>query len=118
MGILVEINLNEDPMHREYVEQRDGAYYLVGSRVSLASIVYEYRVGAVPETIRHDFPTLSLEQIHGAIAFYLGHQPEVEAYMTDLERKWDEIESAAGPGSPEIQRKIENARKRLLAKHP
>lgn len=48
-------------MHREYVEQRDGAYYLVGSRVSLASIVYEYRDGAVPETIRHNFPTLSLE---------------------------------------------------------
>jgi len=28
-------------MHREYVEMRDGGYYLTGSRVSLASIIYE-----------------------------------------------------------------------------
>ena len=62
------------PMQREYVEIRNSGYYLAGSRVSLASIVYEYRDGAAPETIRQNFPTLSLEQIHGAIAFYLGHQ--------------------------------------------
>jgi len=51
---------------------RNGGYYVAGSRVSLASIIYEYREGAAPETIRQNFPTLSLEQIHGAIAFYLG----------------------------------------------
>ena len=97
-------------MQREYVERRDGAYYLAGSRVSLASIVYEYRDGAAPETIRQNFPTLSLEQIHGAIAFYLGHQPEVEAYLRELEKKWDELETAAEPASPELQSRIEEAR--------
>jgi len=53
-------------MQSEYVEVRKGAYYLRGSRVSLASIVYEYQDGAAAETIRRNFPTLSLEQIHGA----------------------------------------------------
>jgi uncharacterized protein (DUF433 family) len=103
-------------MQREYVERRDGAYYVTGSRVSLASIVYEYRDGAAPETIRQNFPTLFLEHIHGAIAFYLGHQPEVEAYLRELEEKWDELESTAKPASPELQSRIEEARKRLLAK--
>ena len=54
-------------MQREYVERRDGAYYVTGSRVSLASIVYEYRDGAAPETIRQNFPTLSLEQATVAV---------------------------------------------------
>lgn len=57
-------------MRHEYVEMREGGYYLTGSRVSLASIIYEYRDGATAETIRQNFPTLSLEHVHGAIAFW------------------------------------------------
>jgi hypothetical protein len=66
--------------------------------------------------IRQNFPTLSLEQIHGAIAFYLGHAEEVETYLCELEKKWDELEGTAKPASPELQQRIEEARKRLLAK--
>jgi uncharacterized protein (DUF433 family) len=95
---------------------RNGGYYVAGSRVSLASIVYEYRDGAAAETIRQNFPTLSLEQIHGAIAFYLGHSEEVEAYLRELEKKWDELEGAAKPASPELQHRIEEATRRLFAK--
>jgi uncharacterized protein (DUF433 family) len=103
-------------MQREYVEIRNGGYYVAGSRVSLASIVYEYRDGAAAETIGQNFPTLSLEQIHGALAFYLGHREEIEAYLRELEEKWDQLESAAKPADPRLQHKIEEARKRLLAK--
>ncbi len=59
-----------------YVEERNGGFYVASSRVSLASIIYEFRAGSSPETIRRNFPTLSLEQVYGAIAFYLGHQNE------------------------------------------
>ena len=100
----------------EYVEMRNGGYYVAGSRVSLASLIYEYRDGAAVETIRQNFPTLSLERIHGAIAFYLGHQQEVEAYLSELEKKWDELERAAKPASPELQQRIAEARKVRLAK--
>jgi uncharacterized protein (DUF433 family) len=102
-------------MQHEYVEMRNGGYYVAGSRVSLASIIYEYRDGAAAETIRQNFPTLSLEQIHGAIAFYLGHQQEAETYLSDLDKKWDELERAK-PASPEIQQRIQEARKHKLAK--
>src|SRR5438874_8286333 len=101
---------------QRYVEMRNGGYYVAGSRVSLASIIYEYRDGAAPETIRQNFPTLTLEQIHGAIAFYLGHPGRVEAYLRNLKRKWDELERAASPASPELQHRIEEARKRLPMK--
>jgi len=62
-------------MQLESVEKRDGGYYVAGSRVSLASIIHEYRDGAAAETIRQNFPTLSLEQIRGAIAFYRSRFP-------------------------------------------
>jgi hypothetical protein len=67
-------------------------------------------------TIRQNFPTLSLEQIHGAIAFCLGHQEEADAYLRALEKKWEEPERAAKPASPAHQGRIEKLRKRLLAK--
>ena len=78
--------------------------------------MYEYGDGSAVETIQQNFPTLSPEQIHGAIAFYLGHLQEVEAYLRELEQKWDELEGAAKPASPELQHRIKEARKRLLAK--
>ncbi|HXB73101.1 MAG TPA: DUF433 domain-containing protein [Candidatus Acidoferrales bacterium] len=93
-------------MQREYVELRNGGYYVSGSRVSLASIIYDYREGAAAETIRQNFPTLSLEQVHGAIAFYLGNREEADVYLRNLERKWDELEQASIPADPELQARI------------
>jgi len=58
-------------MAREYVERREGGYYLIGSRVSLESVVYEFLRGESPEGIVQAFPSLSLEQVFGAILFYL-----------------------------------------------
>jgi uncharacterized protein (DUF433 family) len=60
-------------MAHEQVEFRNGGYYVGGTRISLDSIVYLYRDGASPEAIQDDFPSLNLEQIHGAIAFYLAN---------------------------------------------
>ena len=78
-------------MATEYVERREGNYFLVGSRVSLDSVVHGFLEGESPETIRDNFPSLSLEQIYGAIASYLGNQAEVDGY---LKRKAADYESA------------------------
>jgi uncharacterized protein (DUF433 family) len=56
--------------HNEYVEQRNGGFYVAGTRVSLDSIVYSFNAGDSPETIRQNFSSLSLEQVYGAITFY------------------------------------------------
>jgi hypothetical protein len=40
----------------EFVEQRNGGYYVSGTRVSLDSIVYAYRGGEPAESIRQSFP--------------------------------------------------------------
>jgi uncharacterized protein (DUF433 family) len=72
-----------------YVEQRDGGYWIAGTRVSLDSIVYAFRRGASPETIRSCFPVLTLEQVYGAITFYLSRQAEVDAYLQQAEAEYE-----------------------------
>ena len=68
-------------MTSDYVDLRDDAYFVRGSRVSLDSIIIAFRNGDSPETIQDNFPTLKLAQVYGAITFYLGHQAEMDAYV-------------------------------------
>jgi uncharacterized protein (DUF433 family) len=55
------------------------------SRVSLDSIVYCFWGGDSPETIAQSFPVLTLEQVFGAIAYYLDHPDEIDECLRLLE---------------------------------
>jgi uncharacterized protein (DUF433 family) len=76
-------------MNQAYVETRNGDYFVAGTRVSLDSIVYAFRRGASPETIRNSFPTLTLEQVYGAVAFYLSKQSEIDEYLRKSEEAYE-----------------------------
>jgi uncharacterized protein (DUF433 family) len=74
-----------------YVEQRNGGYYVAGTRVSLDSVVHAYRNGAAPESILRSFPAVgTLERVYGAITFYLANQNEVDEYLKRQEALWRE----------------------------
>jgi uncharacterized protein (DUF433 family) len=79
----------------------EGGWRVVGTRVSLDSVVREYWEGRSPEEIVEDFPALSLEQVHGALAFYLRHQDEIDKYLTAQDARWEHLrqESEAKHGS-------------------
>jgi len=83
----------------------DGAWRIAGTRISLDSIVHAYWEGRQPESIAADFPALTLEQIHGAIAFYLGNRAEIDDYLAEQDDRWRQFqkESAARHG-PLLQR--------------
>lgn len=84
-----------------YVTQLpDGSWRVRGTRVSLDSIVHAYWQGRLPEAIVADFPSLTLEQVHGAIAYYLGHRAEVDAYLAEQDARWRQFQqdSAARHG--------------------
>ncbi len=103
-------------MAREYVEKRDGGYYLEGSRVSLESLIYPFLEGASPETLVDEFPTLSLEQVYGAITFYLAHRPEIDAYLTATEKLGDEARKRQSPIPPALRERLERARSGLTSR--
>jgi uncharacterized protein (DUF433 family) len=66
---------------KQYIEEREGCYRVLGKRVSLDSIVYLFLEGVSPESIVQSFPTLTLEEVYGGIAFYLANRQTVDAYL-------------------------------------
>jgi len=101
-------------MARDYVKLRNGCYYVEGSRVSLASIVFQFKDGASPETIRENFPSLSLEQVYGAVAFFLGHEEEVEANLRETEKQWEAFRKTADQPPPTLIDRLQRARQGAL----
>ena len=76
-------------METAYVKQHDGGYWVAGTRVSLDSIVYAFRRGASPETIRSSFQVLTLEQVYSALTIYLTKQQEIDDYLQRSEAEYE-----------------------------
>ena len=79
------------------VQEPDGTVRITGSRVTLDTIAGAFQKDATAEQIQDSFPSLSLRQIYGAIAWYLEHEDEAEVYLrerrADAEAIRREIES-------------------------
>jgi len=100
-------------MHSEYIEERNGGYYIAGTRMSLDSVVYSFERGNSPEAIQESFPVLKLAQIYGAIAFYLDHQAEVQRYLENEERRIQESTIPLSEANPELWNRLLRAREEL-----
>jgi uncharacterized protein (DUF433 family) len=74
---------------KPYIESRNEGYWIVGTRVALDSIVYEFQQGRSPESIVLAFPVLNLEQVYGAIVFYLANRVAIDAYLLEEESAFD-----------------------------
>ncbi len=101
-------------MENGYVEQRDGGYWIKGTRISLDSIVHAFNRGAAPESIKRSFPLLTLEEIYGAITFYLSREQELDAYLAQSEAELDsesrERNAQAHTAKPELIDRLAKAR--------
>lgn len=97
-------------MHSEYIEERNGGYYVAGMRISLDSIVYSFNEGQSPEAIQEDFPSLKRSQIYGAIAFYLDHQAEIDQYLKETERVFEGNAVPLKQVNPTLWAKIDRAK--------
>src|SRR6266487_1883128 len=98
-------------MSIQYVEQVEGVYRIAGSRVSLDSLVYAFWDGKSAETIAQSFPTLTLEQVYGAIAFYLSHRAAIDAYMAQGRQDYEAMRQAARDADPMFYQKLADARR-------
>ena len=94
-------------MARDYIEQRNEGFYVAGTRVSLDSVVYQFREGASPETILNRFPALgSLANVYGAIAFSLDNAQLVDEYLAKQEQRWAQVAAASDPPPADFIRKL------------
>lgn len=97
-----------------YVEEKDEGYWISGKRISLDSVVYAFRRGQSPESIRHSFPLLTLEEIYGAIAFYLANQTEIDEYLIQEEVEYEKTRESSVKSNAEWHDKMQKAREEML----
>jgi uncharacterized protein (DUF433 family) len=97
-------------MSNEYVRNIEGAYRVGNTRVSLDSLVYLYREGMSAESMVECYPAVSLEQVHGALAFYLANQKEIDAYVAEGQRAADFQQEQSRRSNAELIAKLQRAR--------
>lgn len=91
---------------KSYVEYRDAAYWVAGNRISLDSVVYAFKNGLSPESIVQSFPLLTLEQVYGAIAFYLANRADIDAYLAAEEAEFDSMPQPLQATNPALYEKL------------
>lgn len=98
-------------MNSEFIEQRNGGYYVAGTRVSLDSVVYAFHRGESPEQILEDYPLLGgVAKAEGAIAFYLDHKAEVDRYLEKSAREFELNSISLAEENPRLWERLERAR--------
>jgi uncharacterized protein (DUF433 family) len=96
-------------MLNEYVEQRNGGYYVQGTRVSLDSVVYAFLRGESPDGIAEFFPALSLEQVYGALA-YVAHRESIDSYLRKGKAEFSRLRDESRRKHPRLYAKLDAAR--------
>lgn len=98
-----------------YIEQRDKGYWIEGTRISLDSVVYAFLNGESPESIAQNFP-LSLEQVYGAIAFYLANRELIDAYLKEGEEEFEKLQQSFREKNPLLYQKFKAAQMQKYSK--
>jgi uncharacterized protein (DUF433 family) len=77
------------------------------TKVSLDGIVYAFDGGESAEEIFRNYAAVTLEQVYGAIAYYLGHREEVQEYLrrnrAEYERLRAENEKIPNPARDRLR---------------
>src|SRR5438552_18721570 len=100
-------------MSEAYVEKVGSAYRIAGTRISLDSIIYDFLTGLSPESIVDNFDGLTLEQVYGAITYYLAHRAEVDAYLQSNRAKFESLRLQARAAHPLLHKKLETGTRDL-----
>lgn len=102
--------LRKGKVPKEYVRMVEGAYRVDDTRVSLDSLVYLFREGMSAESMVESYPALTLEQVHGALAFYLANQDEIDAYLAEGHRAAEFQHQQSRRTNAELIAKLQRAR--------
>lgn len=91
------------------VKDQSGALRVGGSQVLLEIVINAFEMGATPETIVQQYPTVTLANVYSVIGYYLRHKNEVEAYLTERDLQAQNIRDQL----EQIQPDLSGIRKRL-----
>ena len=100
----------------DYVEQRNGGYYVQGTRVFLDSVVYAFLRGESPDGIAASFPALTIEQVYGAIACYLAHREIIDNCLQEGKAEFARLRDESRRKHLQLYAKLDAARERTPTK--
>jgi uncharacterized protein (DUF433 family) len=83
------ITLHADPVPLRVDDT--GTIRVGQSRVTLDVLLQYWRQGMKPEEIARGLDTLTLADVHGALAYYYRHQPEIEKYLRRRENEAEKL---------------------------
>ena len=95
---------------KSYIEYRQETFWVAQTRISLDSIVYAFQRGLSPESIVQSFPLLTLEQVYGAIAFYLANRTEIDAYLAAEAEAFESMPQPLQTSNPDLYDKLLKAK--------
>ncbi len=91
---------------------KGGGLKVGNTRVSLDSVVYAFNRGEDASEIQRNFDTLSLAEVHAAIAYYLHNKAKVDAYLEEQLIEFNRVRAEhEAEYPPKITREILLARK-------
>jgi uncharacterized protein (DUF433 family) len=83
-----------------------GKPHILGHRIKVKHVaVWHERQGLSPAEIVGLIPTISLAQVHAALAYYDGHRAEIEAEIVDEERLYEELKAKQPPLIDQIRQR-------------
>jgi uncharacterized protein (DUF433 family) len=91
------------PVVTEYIGVRPGYCggepHILGHRIKVRHVaVWHERMGMMPTQIAATYPTITLSQVHAALAYYYDHRDEIQAAIEE-ERRFVEEQKAKTPPS-------------------
>lgn len=102
------------PLHVD----KSGVTRVIGSRVTLDTIVAYFEQGESPEDIVDGFPSLQLADVYAIVSYYLKNKSAVRAYLREREKKAKAIRKKVQPHSnPREMKKHLLARRKTAVSH-
>ncbi len=90
------------PVVTEYIGVRSGYCggepHLLGHRIKVRHVaVWHEQMGMTPTEIAATYPTITLAQVHAALAYYYDHRDEIRAAIEEEHRFVEELKAKAPP---------------------
>src|SRR5436853_4009886 len=86
---VMTLTLHSDPIPLRLDDT--GSIRVGQSRVTLDVLLQYWRLGMTPEEIARGLDTLTLADIHGALAYYFRHQTEIDQYLSRREEEAEKL---------------------------
>ena len=83
-----------------------GVMHVGKADVPLESVLAGFEQGHTPETIRSQYPALSLEEVYGAITYSLAHPQEVQEYLKRQDALWEKWRERLQQAEPPVVERL------------